>query len=150
MTLRFDTAANAAQGRDFLSTLSAVNLDLFSDICMEGQSGALELLDVIGVKRALTLSPPAPTLDPVSTPHYIEEAIGKKVKYESEREETPDMGSSSSNWNQFHVSRNHRLFPPPQSTNRLSSVISSQSSTRMLQYRAYPLLLSFPIVSRSH
>ena len=157
MTLHFDTAANAAQGRAFLCTLSAVNLDLFSDICMEGQSGALELLDVIGVKRALTLSPPAPTLDSVSTPHYIEEvATGKKAKYEPEREDTPDMGSSStaglvhSNWNQFHVSRNHRLFPPPQSTNRLSSVISSQSSTRMLQYRAYPLFLSFPIVSRSH
>jgi len=44
MTLNFDTAADAIQGREFLSGLSAVNLDLFSDICIQGQPGALELL----------------------------------------------------------------------------------------------------------
>jgi len=58
MTLTFDTAANVTQGRDFFSRLSTANLDLFSDICMEGQLGALELLDVTGAKRALSLSSP--------------------------------------------------------------------------------------------
>jgi len=61
MTLNFDTTADAIQGREFLSGLSAVNLDLFSDICTQGQPGALELLDVTGAKRALSL--PSPTND---------------------------------------------------------------------------------------
>ena len=114
MTLSFDTAANAAQGRDFFSTLSAVNLDLFSDICMEGQLGALELLDVTGAKRALTLSPTGPTFDPGLTPHYDDGATGKRPKFESDRQGTPDMGSSSTA-GPVHVKLEHiaRLTPPP-------------------------------------
>ena len=114
MTLYFDTAANAAQGRDFFSTLSTVNLDLFSDICMEGQLGALELLDVTGAKRALTLSPTRPTLDPALTPHYEEGATGKRAKFESAREGTPDMGSSSTAGS-VHVKLEDiaRSTPPP-------------------------------------
>jgi len=34
----------------------STNLDLFSDICMEGQLGVPELLDVTGVKQALTFA----------------------------------------------------------------------------------------------
>jgi len=81
---------------------------------MEGQPGALELLDVIGVKRALTLSPTAPTLDPVLNPHYEEGAIGKRAKYESDREGTPDMGSSSTA-GPVHVKLENiaRPTPPP-------------------------------------
>jgi len=76
MTLNFDTAANAAQGRDFFSRLSTANLDLFSDIYIEGQLGALELLDVTGAKRALTLpSPTGPTLETALTPHCEEAAL---------------------------------------------------------------------------
>ena len=81
---------------------------------MEGQPGALELLDVTGVKRALTLSPIAPTLDPVVTPHYEEVAIGKRAKYDSAREGTPEMGSSSTA-GPVHVKLEaiERLSPPP-------------------------------------
>jgi len=100
--------------RDFFSTLSAVNLDLFSDICMEGQPGALELLDVTGAKRALTLSPTAPTLDPVMTPHYEDGATVKRDKFESDREGTPRMGSSSTAVS-VHVKLENitRPTPPP-------------------------------------
>jgi len=140
MTLNFETAANAAQGRDFFSRLSTVNLDLFSDICMEGQLGALELLDVTGAKRALTLpSPTGPTLDPALTPHYEEVALAKKAKLESAGDDgalniwgqvQPPVPCMS-NWNILHASRLHHLLPPPQSTTRLSSVTSSRPSTRM-------------------
>jgi len=116
MTLNFDTAANAAQGRDFFSRRSTANLDLFSDICMEGQLGALELFDVIGAKRALTLpSPTAPTLEFVLTPHYEEAVLPKKAKFESDRDDgTPDMGSSSTA-SLVHVKLEPtaRLPPPP-------------------------------------
>ena len=129
-----------AQGRDFFSRLSTVNLDLFSDICMEGQLGALELLDVTGAKRALTLpSPTGPTLDPALTPHYEEVALAKKAKLESAGDDgalniwgqvQPPVPCMS-NWNILHASRLHHLLPPPQSTTRLSSMTSSRPSTRM-------------------
>ena len=45
---------------------------------MEGQLGALELLDVTGAKRALTLpSPTGPTSEPALTPHYDVAALLK-------------------------------------------------------------------------
>ena len=116
MTLYFETAANAAQGRDFFSRLNTVNLDLFSDICMEGQHDALELLDVTGAKRALTLpSPTGPTLDPALTPHYEEAAPAKKAKLESARDDgTLDMGSSSTaGFAHVKLEPTARLPPPP-------------------------------------
>ena len=81
MTLNFDTAADAIQGRDVLSGLSAVNLDLFSDICMQGQPGALELLDVTGAKRALFLpSPTKPASETALTPHYEDEVLLGQIR----------------------------------------------------------------------
>jgi len=121
MTLYFETAANGAQGRDFFNTLSTVNLDLFSDICMEGQLGALELLDVTGTKRALTLfSPTGPSLDSALTPHYEEVALDKKSKLEFSRDGTPDMGSSSTAGSAHvkleDITRHPPLPPPPATT----------------------------------
>ena len=97
MTLNFDTAANATQGRSFFSRLSTANLDLFSDICIEGQLGALELLDVTGAKRALSLSSTTePASETALTPHYEESALLKKTKFGSDHDDGfPDMGSSS-------------------------------------------------------
>jgi len=120
MTLSFDTSAHAAQGRDFLNTLSAVNLDVFSDICMEGQPGALELLDVTGTKRALTLSPTGLPFDPGLTPHYDDGANGKRVKFVSDRQRTPDMGSSSTagsvHFKLEQIERPTSPLPPPATT----------------------------------
>ena len=117
MSLDFDTAANAIQGRDFLSGLSAVNLGLFSDICMQGQPGALELLDVTGAKRALSLpSPTKPASETALTPHYEDEALFKKAKFESDHDDgIPNMGSSSTAAGLVHVKTEPtaRLPPPP-------------------------------------
>jgi len=116
MTLNFDTAADAIQGRDFLSGLSTVNLDLFPDICMQGQPGALELLDVTSAKRALSLlSPTKPASETALTPHYEEAALLKKAKFESDHDDgIPDMGSSSTA-GLVHVKTEPtaRLPPPP-------------------------------------
>ena len=64
---------------------------------MEGQLGALELLDVTGAKRALSLSSPTePASETALTPHYEEAALPKKTKFESDHDDGfPDMGSSS-------------------------------------------------------
>jgi len=60
---------------------------------MQGQPGALELLDVTGAKRALSLPSPSET---ALTLHYEEEALFKRAKVESDPDdEIPDMGSSS-------------------------------------------------------
>jgi len=81
---------------------------------MEGQPGALELLDVTGAKRALTLSPTTPTLDPVLTPHYEDGATGKRAKFESDREGTPHMGSNSTAGSVYVKLENiTRPTPPP-------------------------------------
>ena len=104
---------------------------------MEGQPGALELLDVTGAKRALTLSPTTPTLDPVLTPHYEDGATGKRAKFESDREGTPHMGSNSTAGSVYvkleNITRPTPPPPPPATTvnNPVASVTSSQSSTRM-------------------
>jgi len=116
MSLYFETAATTAQGRDFFSRLRTVNLEFFSDICMEGQLDALELLDVTGAKRALTLpSPTGPTLDPALTPHYEEVAPAKKAKLESARDDgILDMGSSSTaDFVHVKLEPTTRLTPPP-------------------------------------
>jgi len=116
MTLNFDTTADSTQGRDFLSGLSAFNLDLFPDICMQGQPGALELLDVTGAKRALSLpSPTKPASETALTPHYEDEAIFKRAKVESDHDDgIPNMGSSSTA-GLVHVKTETtaRLPPPP-------------------------------------
>ena len=97
MTLNFDTAADTTHCRDVLSGLSAVNLDLFSDICMQGQPGALELLDVTGAKRTLSLPSPIKIIsDTALTPLYDDEALPKKAKFEFYHDDgISDMGSSS-------------------------------------------------------
>jgi len=117
MTLHFDTAEDATQGRDFLSGLGASSLDVFSDICMQGQPGALELLDVIGAKRALSLlSPTKPASEAAHTPHYEEEALSKRAKVESDLNAwTPDLGSSS-NAGPVHIKTESAACLPRPST----------------------------------
>jgi len=115
VTLNFDTAADAIQCRDFLSGLSAVNLDLFSDIFMQGQPGALEILGVTGAKRALSLpSPTKPASDTALTPHCDDEALLKKAKFEFDHDGISNIGSSSTA-GLVHVKTEPtaRLPPPP-------------------------------------
>jgi len=97
MTLTFDTTPNTTQGRNFFSNLNTANLDLFSDICIQGQLSALELLDVTGATRALSLSSPTePTFEPALTPQYDEGALVKKTKFEPDHDDGfPDLGSTS-------------------------------------------------------
>ena len=78
---------------------------------------ALELHDVTGAKRALSL--PSPTKPAASeaalTPHYEEEALSKRAKVESDTNAaTPDLGSSS-NVGLVHVKTEAAacLLPPP-------------------------------------
>jgi len=64
---------------------------------MEGQLGALELLDVTSAKRALSLSSSTELASETAlTPHYEEAALLKKTQFESDHDGGfPDMGSSS-------------------------------------------------------
>jgi len=114
MTLTFDTAADATQGRDFLNRLSAFNLDLFSDMCMQGQPGALKLLDVTGAKCALSFpSPTKPASETALTPHYEDEALFKRAKVESDHDDgIPNMGSSSTA-GLVHVKTENRNYCTP-------------------------------------
>jgi len=114
MTLNFDTAADATQCRDFLSGISVVNLNLFSDICMQGQPGALELLDVTGAKRTLSLPSPAKSVsDTALTPLYDAEALPKKAKLEYHHDDRiSDMGPSSTALVQVKTEP-PALLPPP-------------------------------------
>jgi len=97
MTLHFYTAEDATQGCDFFNGLSASSLDAFSYICMQGKPRALELSNVTGAKRALSLlSPTNAAPDTALTPHYEEEVLSKRVKVESDLDAaTPELGSSS-------------------------------------------------------
>jgi len=139
MTLHFDTAEDATQGRDFLSGLGASSLDVFSDICMQGQPGALELLDVTGAKRDPSLlSPTKPASEAALTPHYEEEALSKRAKVESHLDaRTPYLGSSS-NAGPVHVKIESAACLPRPSTPIATTVdtpvvfaTSSRPSTRM-------------------
>ena len=104
------------QGRDFLSGLSAVNLDQFSDICLQGQPGSLELLDVTGANSALSLPSPTKTASETAlTPHYEDEALFKKAKVESDHDDAIHNMASSSTAGLVHVKTEStaRLPLPP-------------------------------------
>ena len=80
MTLHFESADGAAQGRKYFNELTATGLSHFADICMQSQPGALELCDVLGVKRTLAYASPAKNdYDLAPTPQYGEESA-KKVR----------------------------------------------------------------------
>jgi len=62
---------------------------------MQGQPGALELLDVTGAKRVFSLpSPTKPVSDTALTPHYDDEALPKKAKFEFDHD-TSGISSST-------------------------------------------------------
>jgi len=121
--LNFSTTADTIQGRDFLSGLSAVNLNLFSDICTQGQPGALEHLDVTGAKCALSLpSPTIPASETAHTPHYEDETLFNKAKVESDHDDgIPNMGSSSTS-GLLHVKTETTARLPPPSAPPATSV----------------------------
>jgi len=83
---------------------------------MQGQPGALELLDVTGAKRALSLhSPTKPTSETALTPHYEDEALFKKANVESDHDNgIPNMGlSPTAGLVHVKTETTARLPPPP-------------------------------------